>query len=155
GLDALEALLGARQPQAGVLQADWKKIARLPGLPSRLLADLDSPETTPSQLPQRLEQALPEQQQAVLAAHVREAVAGVFCLEPEGVREQARCFEQGMDSLMAVDLANRLQRDIGSTAVLSSTVVLDHPTVERLTAHLAGLLFAQPAARVPVAVRRR
>jgi len=40
----------------------------------------------------------------------------------------------GMDSLMTIELKNRLQASVGKT--LSSTIVFDHPTVSALAEYL-------------------
>ena len=48
------------------------------------------------------------------------------------VDADAPLMEQGVDSLGAVELRNQLQKAAGETAVLSSTVVFDHPTVRSL-----------------------
>ncbi len=43
-------------------------------------------------------------------------------------------FDAGLDSLMAVDLRNRLQASLGTA--LSATIAFDHPTIDRVTTHL-------------------
>src|SRR5262249_29513931 len=55
----------------------------------------------------------------------------------------------GMDSLMAVELRNRLQSDLDGIT-LSTAAIFDHPTVEALAEHLRDKLFvAQPAVPTP------
>ena len=49
-------------------------------------------------------------------------------------------FELGMDSLMAVELRNRLRRVFASDFAVSDTVVFDHPDVASLASHLAAEL---------------
>ena len=44
-------------------------------------------------------------------------------------------FDMGMDSLMAVELKNRLDMQLGTT--VSSTVIFEHPTIAALAKHLA------------------
>ena len=60
--------------------------------------------------------------------------------------------EVGLDSLMAVELRNALVQELGQA--LPPTVVLDHPSIELLTAHLLTryepAAAAPPAASVPV-----
>jgi acyl carrier protein len=51
--------------------------------------------------------------------------------------------EIGMDSLMAVELRNRLQSSLGRA--LPSTIAFDHPTPGDLSAHL-GTLVLEPVA---------
>jgi acyl transferase domain-containing protein/surfactin synthase thioesterase subunit/D-arabinose 1-dehydrogenase-like Zn-dependent alcohol dehydrogenase/acyl carrier protein len=66
---------------------------------------------------------------------VRRTVAEVLgTSQPQMVAPNRGFTEQGLDSLMAVQIRNRLQKELGTT--LSSTIVFDHPTVEKLTAHL-------------------
>jgi acyl carrier protein len=52
----------------------------------------------------------------------------------DGIRPRQRLFDLGIDSLMAVELKNRLQSAFGIP--LGATLVFDHPTVEALTDHL-------------------
>jgi hypothetical protein len=55
----------------------------------------------------------------------------------------------GMDSLLAVELKNRIEPALGVSLI--STVAFDHPTVRGLSKYLAGELFKwQPVDRVKV-----
>jgi hypothetical protein len=60
--------------------------------------------------------------------------------------------DQGMDSLGALELRNRLGQLVG--ARLSATLLFDHPSVEALVAHLAaeqGLMAPEEPAAPPAA----
>ncbi len=43
-----------------------------------------------------------------------------------------------MDSLMAVELRNRLLGQFGSAFTINATAVFDYPTIESLAEYLAG-----------------
>ena len=58
-----------------------------------------------------------------------------FPLEPG-----QKLFELGLDSLMAIELKNTLQGQLGRP--LPSTLVFEHPSVEALTDHLARDVLA-------------
>ncbi len=60
-------------------------------------------------------------------------------------------FDLGMDSLMAVELRNRLNRSLAGEYVVSNTAVFDYPNVESLATHLAEELAETLSAGVPVA----
>ena len=60
-------------------------------------------------------------------------------------------FDLGMDSLMAVELRNRLNRAFAGEYVASNTVVFDYPDIGALAGHLASEL-GQPG-RGPVIAR--
>jgi acyl transferase domain-containing protein len=77
-----------------------------------------------------------------LLEHVSLCAAEVLGLDGE-VRERQGFFDLGMDSVMAVGLRTRLQRDLG--VELASTVAFDHPTPAALAGHLACLLTPDDA----------
>ena len=66
-----------------------------------------------------------------------------------------RFFELGMDSLMAVELRNRLNRAFAGEYTAPNTIVFDYPDTESLAVHLAGELgradgtTALPEPRIP------
>ena len=51
-------------------------------------------------------------------------------------------FDLGLDSLMAVELRNRLNAALGGAYEPSNTVAFDHPTIDKLARHLADELNA-------------
>jgi acyl carrier protein len=83
-----------------------------------------------------------------LRAHVLAVLARVLKL-PEGERPDPRqgFADQGVDSLMAVELKNRLGADLG--VALPATLVFDYPDAERLTRNLLSRL--QPALAIGAA----
>ena len=49
-------------------------------------------------------------------------------------------FDLGMDSLMAVELRNRLNQQLGGALTVSNTAVFDHPDVTSLARHIDDAL---------------
>ena len=47
----------------------------------------------------------------------------------------------GLDSLMALEVRNALQKSLGHGRTLPSTLVIEYPTIARLSRYLAELLF--------------
>jgi phthiocerol/phenolphthiocerol synthesis type-I polyketide synthase C len=71
----------------------------------------------------------------MLEAHLREQAAKVLGLSPSRIDPQRPLGSVGFDSLMTLDLRNRLEASLGLR--LSATVVWNHPTVAALADHLA------------------
>ena len=75
----------------------------------------------------------------MLETCVRGHVVAVLALDRTApFRDDVGLTELGMDSLMAVELRNRLKQAIRHP--LPATVVFEHPTVAALTGHLAEML---------------
>ena len=73
---------------------------------------------------------------ARLFDYVRSQVAATLGMtSPEQLEPRQRLFDIGIDSLMAVELKNRLESGLGIP--LRSTLVFDYPTVEALVKHLS------------------
>jgi myxalamid-type polyketide synthase MxaB len=78
-----------------------------------------------------------------LADHIRTHIARVLGMSsPEAIGLQDKLFELGLDSLLAVELKNRLQASLG--CVLLPTLMFDRPTVQALTDYLADSVLKLP-----------
>ncbi|XTZ15830.1 SDR family NAD(P)-dependent oxidoreductase [Micromonospora echinospora] len=153
GIEALEEILRADPVQVGVLPVTWSTYLRRFALDSTpaLLRELahtsrgPQPRTAASRpadrLPERLAAAPPQDRLDLLRGHVRDQVVAVLGL-PATYHLEARqkFFEVGLDSLMAIELKNTLQGQLGRT--LPSTVVFEYPTVEALAEYLARDVLA-------------
>jgi len=71
----------------------------------------------------------------LLESHLKGRVAQVLKLAPSRVDVNKPLRTLGLDSLMALELRNRLETDLGLK--LSATLVWNHPTVTALVPHLA------------------
>jgi acyl carrier protein len=148
GLRALEELLAGDRVQASVMSVDWRQyVESLPaGYRTKLFAGLASKEaartseTAPkaarqSGLLERLEQAPANKRRALLEAHIREQAIKVLGLSPSFKLDPNQGLATfGMDSLMTIELKNRLQVSVGQS--LPSTLVFDYPTVVALADYI-------------------
>lgn len=137
-------------------------VALRPGVPgSRAVSDLTSSATRPAAAVEtaasggldlsELHEAPPAERVALLTEIVRRRVMEVMRLEASRVPDADRgLIDLGLDSLMAVQLRNRLSQDLGLSGRLPSTLVFEHPTCSAIAAFLDKQLFAAPAAATPV-----
>nr|ADX66472.1 ScnS1 [Streptomyces chattanoogensis] len=146
-LAALRQALAQGMTHVTVADIDWSAYA--PALtavrPSPLLGDLPDarralgpaggPRREPSPLRDRIG-ALPpaEQEQAFLTMAREEAARVLGHPSPDTVDAQRAFREQGFDSLMAVELRNRLSAATGLR--LPATLLFDHPTPLAVAAYL-------------------
>jgi len=98
--------------------------------------------------------APPAERRRLLEGVVKEAVGSVLRIAPARLDPRKALGSMGLNSLMAMELRNRLEAATGRS--LSATLAWNYPTVEALAAHLAGgetaAAPAAPAASAPQAV---
>jgi acyl transferase domain-containing protein/acyl-CoA synthetase (AMP-forming)/AMP-acid ligase II/NADPH:quinone reductase-like Zn-dependent oxidoreductase/acyl carrier protein len=88
----------------------------------------------------------------LLERYLREQLADVLHVDPERVGAQTSLAALGVDSLMTVELRNRLEASLGVT--LSATMAFNYPTVAAIAGHLGtlmGLPLDAPRRAAPVA----
>src|SRR5262249_27795442 len=85
----------------------------------------------------RLKSAPETERAQWLAATIRTEVAHVLRVGPESLANDTSLLELGLDSLMAVDLINRLRRRLGNIR-FAPQLVYDHPTIAELAVAVAG-----------------
>jgi NAD(P)-dependent dehydrogenase (short-subunit alcohol dehydrogenase family)/acyl carrier protein len=155
GLKALEYLLRAGTVQAAVLPADWPAVMRSfpPGQqPPLLRAFAESARLSESVVRESAEPTLLAQLAAapthmawgIVLEHVTRDACHVLGLDrAAGVDEQQGLRDLGLDSLMALELRNRLQSSVGRQ--LRATLALDCPSIDAIARHLAAdVLGVQP-----------
>jgi acyl carrier protein len=74
----------------------------------------------------------------MLREHLTARVARILRLEPARIDAEAPLKSLGLDSLMTLELRNRLEHDCGLH--LSATLVWNYPTIAALAGHIAELL---------------
>ena len=142
-LRALDRLMGTGAAQVGVLPIDWPIFLQAsPGadIPPYFEHVLERTEpVAASTLLANLRQAPAEERPSLLVAHLKVEIAQVLELgDAEVIAMQHRLFDLGIDSLMAVELRNRLKA--GLELNLSATLLFDYPTLEALVPHLLAEL---------------
>ena len=165
GLEVLDLLLRDRSTQVAVLPIDWPQYLRQFGaVPPAWLGEV-ARETRPAaavpsasrkgatatgiSLSDRLRDLPRQQHRETVEAHVAEHVAAVIGLGSARPVDRERALnEMGLDSLMAVELKNRLGATIGVDRPLPATLVFDHPSVSAIGTYLMTdiLQLQSPAA---------
>ncbi|MCB8984309.1 MAG: SDR family NAD(P)-dependent oxidoreductase [Ardenticatenaceae bacterium] len=148
GLRLLGELLPEAAPQVAVMPVDWTNFRRKFGhLP--FFADLmRQPEkaavvgetaVSPSHpnLMTQLAEAAANRRRAIMLAFVETETRQVLGLdESDALDERAALSDMGLDSLMAVELKNRLSTGLTLLRPLPATLVFDYPTTAAITEYL-------------------
>ncbi len=142
GLQTLELFLSGASSQVGVFPVNWSEFFRQTPTAEKmpLLSEFVSSQPSLGQkkssfIGELEAQAIPERMD-LLTKHIRSMLAqtlGIKDGQKIGMREPF--FDIGLDSLMAVELKNRMESSLNVS--LSSTVLFDYPVLEKLLSHLA------------------
>lgn len=141
GLQLLEQLLAEGVVRASVMSVDWSKFRSQLPLGVRwnfwedLLSNSASERSRSSESIRQLAAATTADRLLILQSHIRAQVAQVLGFASPDLIELEESFaDLGMDSLMAVELKNRLEESLG--IAISPSLTFDYPTVETLTDYL-------------------
>ncbi|NER24035.1 MAG: type I polyketide synthase [Symploca sp. SIO1C2] len=141
GLQVLGDLLAQEATQVGILPVNWSKFFRqFPGgvnipLLKAFASPLEQSQSGKSEFMQTLEATPVHELRELLMTHVRSQIARVLGLTaPEQIEPRQALIDLGIDSLMAVELKNRLESSLGDS--IPSTVLFDYPTLEALVDYL-------------------
>ena len=170
GLELLDALMRGAAAHVGVFPVRWPQFLARPGCApppflDALRAERREQRRGHGSLPRRpqprrrcsreLEDATPLRRHELLLAFVSEHVARVIgAAEPEAIDPRQPLNELGLDSLMAVELRNRLGTALALARSLPATLVFDYPTLEALATILDREVVPAPA-REPTGSRAR
>jgi acyl transferase domain-containing protein/acyl carrier protein len=144
GVRALERLLarGAVQVAVSPFDATAWCAAEPTAAASQLFSELLPGDAGPvaaaelgEALATRLRGVAPGARRELLETHLAERIGQVLKLAPEQVDRGFPLRMLGFDSLMTLELRNRLEMDLGVT--LSAAVLWNYPSVAQLAAHLA------------------
>ncbi len=147
GIRALDRLVRRDVTNSVVMSMDWEvfeeAVEDRPSLLEDLLSagtgtDADSP-AQPDDLMSGVRKTAAEEREGLLVSFLQGEVQAVLRL-PSAPTPTVGFFDLGMDSLMAVELRNRLNRAFAGEYVVSNTAVFDYPDITALASYLAGEL---------------
>ncbi|EDX86329.1 KR domain family [Synechococcus sp. PCC 7335] len=140
-LQTLGKLIAQSVRQVGVLSIDWAKFsAQLPpgvSLPvlERFRSSVDGNQGDRLQGLEQLKQVSATERRHHLMAHIQAEIADVLGYSsPEEIALDQPLADLGVDSLMAVELANQLEYSLGPT--IPASFLFEHPTLEGLVEYL-------------------
>jgi NADPH:quinone reductase-like Zn-dependent oxidoreductase/acyl carrier protein len=152
GVDALGRVMQDGAPHVAVLPLDVRQCFQsYPMLAESPLFEVlarnasDRPAAAAADAPLRRTLAvLPaEERQGALEHHLREQAARVLGLAPARIAPREPLGNLGFDSLMTLELRNRIEASLGLK--LSATVVWNYPTITALAEYLVRKLDLAPA----------
>ena len=161
GIRALEKLVREDTTASVVMSMDWsvfeEAVEDRPALLEDMLSSLDEAAAEDSAATEdvltRLRNTVTpaDEQQELLVSFLQQELQAVLRLS-SAPSPTIGFFDLGMDSLMAVEFRNRLNRAFAGEYTASNTVVFDYPDIASLAGHLAeelGQLGDAPSATEP------
>ncbi len=143
-LSALAEVVANGTGQATVIKANWQRAAKMLGSSRPPILDFVLPSavaeaTGDSELLKQL-QEVPEAQRAGFMTEYLQREVQSFLRLAQPPAATSGFLDLGTDSLMAVELRNRLYGQFGGAFTISATAVFDYPTIKSLAEHLASQL---------------
>ena len=114
----------------------------------------DGSGATPADLLTQLQERSPNDWEDLLTAFLQRELQAVL-RSPSAPPPTVGFFDLGMDSLMSVELRNRMNRALSGQYVVSNTAVFDYPNVAALSAFLAVELAQALGSASPATPERR
>jgi NAD(P)-dependent dehydrogenase (short-subunit alcohol dehydrogenase family)/acyl carrier protein len=150
-LGALAEVVANGTGQATVIKANWQRAAKVLGSSRPPILDLVLPSavgevTGDSELLRQL-QEIPVAQRAGFVTEFLQREVQNFLRLAQPPAATSRFLDLGTDSLMAIELRNRLDSQFGGAFTINATAVFDYPSIGGLAEYLVGQLpDAEPAA---------
>ena len=147
GLRALETVVRQDLTTGMVASVDWPTIAENSDESSPFLEDLIATsaddaveeEESDDDILAQLQGSQQVDAEGILVSFLQKELQAVMRL-PSAPSTSVGFFDLGMDSLMSVELRNRLNRTFAGELVVSNTAVFDYPDITALARHLADEL---------------
>lgn len=152
-LGALAEVVANGTGQATVIKANWQRAAKVLGSSRPPILDLVLPSAVgetvgDSELLRQL-QEIPVSQRAGFVTEFLQREVQNFLRLAQPPAATSRFLDLGTDSLMAIELRNRLHSQFGGAFTINATAVFDYPTIGGLAEYLVSQLpelDAQPSA---------
>ncbi|WP_264051091.1 type I polyketide synthase, partial [Mycobacterium parmense] len=143
-LSALAEVVANGTGQATVIKANWARAAKMLGNSRPPILDLVLPSAATeaagdSELLRQL-QEIPVAQRATFVTEFLQREVQGFLRLAQPPAATSRFLDLGTDSLMAVELRNRLHSQFGGAFTINATAVFDYPTIGGLAEYLAAQL---------------
>jgi acyl transferase domain-containing protein/NADPH:quinone reductase-like Zn-dependent oxidoreductase/NAD(P)-dependent dehydrogenase (short-subunit alcohol dehydrogenase family)/acyl carrier protein len=150
GLRAFDQLVRQDVTMGMVASVDWQVVSESHDAPSPLLEDLlsanagasDDSQESSIDLLDGLRNATAPEREEKLVSFLQQELQTVMRL-PELPETSAVFADLGMDSLMVVELRNRLNRAFAGECTVSNTAIFNYPNITGLARHLSRE-FGQP-----------
>ncbi|VEG46568.1 beta-ketoacyl synthase [Mycolicibacterium flavescens] len=143
-LSALAEVVTNGTSQATVVKANWQRAAKILGAARPPILDLVLPraegETTGDSELLRQLQEIPVPQRAAFVTEFLQREVQNFLRLAQPPAATSRFLDLGTDSLMAIELRNRLHSQFGGAFTINATAVFDYPTIGGLAEYLVGQL---------------
>ena len=145
---ALDRAMAENEPQLAALRVDWSTIGKASPRSASVLEfllpqgaeELESDHAGTS-IRESIAEAPDEEKRSLMEGYLRNQVAKVLGTTPEGLDEAQPLNEVGLDSLMGVELKNRVESDL--QIALPVATLLQEPSLSQFAEKILTQLFAE------------